>query len=63
MKVEAFIFNGIGVFCIIAAAVYGIWDHIKNSGEFDAENLTLEWIGNLPGLGDAGDRLYGTLPE
>ena len=25
MKVEAFIFNGIGVFCIIAAAVYGIW--------------------------------------
>ena len=25
MKVEALIFNGIGVFCIIAAAVYGIW--------------------------------------
>ena len=25
MKVEAFIFNGIGVFCIIAAVVYGIW--------------------------------------
>lgn len=25
MKVEAFIFNGIGVFCIIAAVVYGFW--------------------------------------
>ncbi len=25
MKVEALIFNGIGVFCIIVAAVYGIW--------------------------------------
>ena len=29
--------------------IYGIWDHIKNSGEFDAENLTLEWVGSLPG--------------
>lgn len=30
--------------------VYGIWDHIKNSGEFpDAENLTLEWVGTIPG--------------
>lgn len=29
--------------------VFGIWDHIKNSGEFDAENLTLEWVGSLPG--------------
>jgi hypothetical protein len=25
VKVEAFIFNGIGVFCVIAAAVYGFW--------------------------------------
>ena len=32
------------------AIVYGIWDYIKNSGEFeDAENLTLEWIGQIPG--------------
>jgi hypothetical protein len=31
------------------AVVYGIWDHIKNSGEFDADNLTLEWVGSLPG--------------
>ncbi len=30
--------------------VYGIWDHIKNSGEFpDAANLTLEWVGTIPG--------------
>ncbi|WP_223622379.1 FAD-dependent oxidoreductase [Microbacterium sp. EST19A] len=29
--------------------VYGVWDHIKNSGEFDAETLTLEWVGSVPG--------------
>ncbi len=30
--------------------VYGVWNHIKNSGEFpDAENLTLEWVGMIPG--------------
>jgi hypothetical protein len=29
---------------------YGIWDHIKNSGDFpDAETLTLEWMGMIPG--------------
>lgn len=27
----------------------GIWNYIKNSGRFHAENLTLEWLGNLPG--------------
>ncbi|MFJ1787047.1 FAD-dependent oxidoreductase [Streptomyces anulatus] len=31
------------------AVVYGIWDHIKNSGEYDAETLTLEWVGSVPG--------------
>jgi len=31
------------------AVVYGIWDHIKNSGDYDADNLTLEWVGSLPG--------------
>ncbi|MHB9003834.1 MAG: FAD-dependent oxidoreductase, partial [Coriobacteriia bacterium] len=31
------------------SVVYGIWDHIKNSGEFDADTLTLEWVGSLPG--------------
>jgi hypothetical protein len=30
--------------------VYGIWNHIKNSGEYeDVENLTLEWAGTIPG--------------
>ena len=29
--------------------VYGIWDYIKNSGEFDADNYTLEWAGSVPG--------------
>ncbi|PZF79895.1 FAD-dependent oxidoreductase [Jiangella anatolica] len=32
------------------AVVYGIWDHIKNSGSFPGvENLTLEWVGAVPG--------------
>ncbi|RGN36443.1 FAD-dependent oxidoreductase [Bacteroides oleiciplenus] len=32
------------------SVVYGIWDHIKNSGEYDGvENLTLEWVGIIPG--------------
>ncbi|THG33994.1 FAD-dependent oxidoreductase [Glaciibacter flavus] len=31
------------------AVIYGIWDHIKNSGEYDAETLTLEWVGSVPG--------------
>ncbi|MBW7892236.1 MAG: FAD-dependent oxidoreductase [Chitinophagaceae bacterium] len=30
--------------------VYGVWDYIKNSGNFeDVENLTLEWVGTIPG--------------
>ncbi|NLU93068.1 FAD-dependent oxidoreductase [Chitinophaga sp. Ak27] len=30
--------------------VYGVWNHIKNSGNFpDAETLTLEWVGMIPG--------------
>lgn len=31
------------------AVIYGIWDYIKNSGKFDAENMTLEWVGAIPG--------------
>lgn len=32
------------------AVAYGVWNYIKNSGEFpDAENLTLEWMGTIPG--------------
>jgi predicted hotdog family 3-hydroxylacyl-ACP dehydratase len=30
--------------------VYGVWNHIKNSGQFpEAQNLTLEWISAIPG--------------
>ncbi len=30
--------------------VYGVWDYIKNSGEFDdVDNLDLEWVGTVPG--------------
>jgi hypothetical protein len=30
--------------------VYGVWNYIKNSGEYpEAENLTLEWVGLIPG--------------
>jgi hypothetical protein len=30
--------------------VYGVWHHIKNSGQFpEATNLTLEWVGAIPG--------------
>ncbi len=30
--------------------VYGVWNHIKNSGEFpEAATLTLEWVGHIPG--------------
>ena len=30
--------------------VYGVWDYIKNSGEFpEAETMTLEWVGHVPG--------------
>lgn len=30
--------------------VYGIWDHIKNSGKYpEMENYTLEWVGTIPG--------------
>ncbi|MCA1178208.1 FAD-dependent oxidoreductase [Pantoea rwandensis] len=30
--------------------VWGVWDYIKNSGEFpDADTLTIEWVGLIPG--------------
>jgi hypothetical protein len=30
--------------------VYGVWDYIKNSGQFpEADTLTLEWVGTIPG--------------
>lgn len=29
--------------------VLGVWNYIKNSGKFDADCYTLDWIGSLPG--------------
>lgn len=29
--------------------VLGVWNYVKNSGKFDADYDTLEWIGTLPG--------------
>jgi len=30
--------------------VYGVWNYIKNSGQFpEAANYTLEWVGTIPG--------------
>ncbi|MDG1805653.1 FAD-dependent oxidoreductase [Flavicella sp.] len=30
--------------------IYGVWNYIKNSGEFeDVDNMTLEWVGTVPG--------------
>ncbi|WP_075590539.1 FAD-dependent oxidoreductase [Labilibacter marinus] len=30
--------------------LYGVWDYIKNSGEFpEAENMALDWVQSLPG--------------
>lgn len=30
--------------------IYGVWDYIKNSGEFpDSQNMSLEWVGTIPG--------------
>lgn len=33
----------------LLAVLLGVWDHIKNSGEHDAENWALDWFGFLPG--------------
>ncbi|SDW30452.1 FAD dependent oxidoreductase [Lutibacter oricola] len=34
----------------LMAHFYGVWDHIKNSGNFpEAENIALDWIGSIPG--------------
>ncbi len=33
----------------LIAIAYGMWDHIKNSGNHHAEKWELEWVGFLPG--------------
>ncbi|MBQ7090426.1 MAG: FAD-dependent oxidoreductase [Clostridia bacterium] len=34
----------------LVAAIYGVWDHIKNGGEHGAANYELTWVGMLPGI-------------
>ncbi len=29
--------------------LYGVWDHIKNHGDYGAENFALSWVGSVPG--------------
>lgn len=33
----------------LLSLAYGVWDHIKNHGEHDADNWELEFLGYLPG--------------
>ncbi|PKQ61334.1 FAD-binding dehydrogenase [Labilibaculum filiforme] len=34
----------------LMAYFYGVWDYIKNSGDFpEAENIALDWVGSIPG--------------
>lgn len=34
----------------IMGYMYGVWDYIKNSGDYpDSENLALDWVGAVPG--------------
>ena len=33
----------------LIALAYGMWDYIKNSGDCDADNWELDWVGYLPG--------------
>ena len=34
----------------LVAAIYGVWDHIKNGGAHGADNYELVWVGMLPGV-------------
>ena len=42
----------------LVAALYGVWDHIKNGGDHGAENYALDWVGMLPGTRESR-RLIG----
>ncbi|SDR70182.1 FAD dependent oxidoreductase [Polaribacter sp. KT25b] len=34
----------------LMANFYGVWNHIKNSGDFpEAANIVLDWVGSIPG--------------
>ena len=42
----------------LVRCVYGVWDHLKNSGDHGAENYDLQWVGMLPGIRESR-RLMG----
>ena len=42
----------------LVRCVYGVWDHMKNSGDHGAEDYDLEWVGMLPGVRESR-RLVG----
>ncbi len=29
--------------------LYGVWDHVKNHGDYGADNYVLSWVGSVPG--------------
>jgi hypothetical protein len=33
----------------LLAVAFGVWDHLKNHGDYGADNWVLEWVGFLPG--------------
>lgn len=33
----------------LRGVINGVWDYIKNSGNYEADNLMMDWIGNVPG--------------
>ena len=42
----------------LVRCVYGVWDHLKNSGDHGAEDYDLQWVGMLPGIRESR-RLMG----
>lgn len=42
----------------LSGVIFGIWNYIKNSGRFDTETLSLEWVGHLAGRREYR-RFYG----
>lgn len=43
------IFDGETIRDELLKCVYGVWDHIKNGGDHQADNFVLDWVGFLPG--------------
>jgi hypothetical protein len=33
----------------LLAVAFGVWDHIKNHGDHDADNWVIDWVGFIPG--------------